>query len=155
MTPEGIGVILAVHSAEVARNAKLHAQAGGEVIAPHEAEAAPCVRLVGRGELLCGTSPFGAEIEDTGVAAQVNTLRERGLVGAGIDREGQVQRRTATLRMDAHHTASEVAVLRRRNARNDFHRLDVIHSDTARVDAAHRAEVSIATEPHAIHLDCR
>ena len=151
---ESVGIVLGVHASEVAGRPGLETERIGESVGIRQRYAPADVGLIRRDKLFRGPGPFRPDVQDSAPFLKVQSLGKGGLPGARIDSEGHVQRCTALARMDADHSAVQVAVFGGRHTGDDFHRLDVVHGDTAGVHSRHGAEAGVVAEPDAVHLQC-
>ena len=150
---EHIRIVLAVHSSDVAGDSGFQPQHLVEGVAVVEGESAACVRGVRRGELAGRVGIFPADVEDSTVASEVDSLCCGSLVGPRVDRKRDAERGTTLFRDDSDHTAVEVSVFGGRDSGDDFHGFDVVNGYAPGADSGHSGEVGIVTHPDTIDLD--
>ena len=150
---EQVGVVLAVHSSDVAGDSGLQPQYLVEGVAVVERESPSGVGSVRGGELAGGIGIFSTDIEDAPASAQVDSLCCRGLVRARIDGEGHAQGRAAFLGDHPDHTAVEVTVFGGRDTRDHFHRFYVVHRHAPRACSGHSGKVGIVSHTYSVDFD--
>ena len=125
----GLGVV----AAEVARHGGRQPQgtvaAVAERIAVGQVQVVAVVGRMGRGQIADRAGPFDVDVENPGafraVAAEQESLAEGHLPGPGLHGHLDEKRRLAPACADLHDAVRQVAVLDRRDARDDLDRLDV------------------------------
>ena len=151
----GIGVVLRIKAADVARHSGVEAQHPGEGAAEGERKARARVGRIGRDGVLRGARILDAAVHHAPLAPEVEALRGGNLLGVGVGREEQHPGGQPLARGDAHQTRPQVAVLGRRDARYDLDRLDGGRGDVARRGARHPVERRVGREAEAVDLDGR
>ena len=124
---ESIRVILAVHASKVAVNPYFKSEHSGKSVAPYSTQASSGIRLIRGSELLGGIGPLGTQVQHTGVDPHIDTFGKGRLISPRVHGERHVERRTAPLGMNLHHSAAQVPVFRRRHAGDHLNRFDIVH----------------------------
>ena len=149
---EKVRIAFAVHAADVAGEAGFQAEFLMEGLAVVKGKTPAGIGLVRRGKLGCGAGPFAAHIQDSALVAQVEALRHRDFIGAGIHRKSSFDRRAAFLGNDPDETAVQVSVFGRGHTRHHLYRFDILHPQAAGPDTGHLSRRGIPAQTDAVHL---